>query len=81
MAAKFLDQWCKKFLRSKILSHSRKKPKCSSGVVEGLNLKAKLTARKSFGFRNPEILIIALYDQLGKLPTPGRPAHSAEEAF
>ena len=81
MAGKFLDQWCTKFLGSKILSHERKKQKCPSGFVEGLNRKAKLTARKFFGFRNPEILNIALYDQLGKLPTPGRPAHSAEEAF
>ena len=32
----------------------------SSGAVEGLNLKAKLTMRKSFGFRSTESLKIAL---------------------
>lgn len=53
-----------------ILNWFRAKGELSSGVVEGLNLKAKLTTRKSFGFRNPEIQKIALYHQLGKLPTP-----------
>ena len=32
----------------------------SSGAVEGLNLKAKLTMRKSFGFRSTESFKIAL---------------------
>jgi len=42
----------------------------SSGAVEGLNLKAKLTMRKAFGFRSTDSLKIALYYTLGKLPDP-----------
>jgi transposase len=53
-----------------ILNWFKAKGELSSGVVEGLNLKAKLTARKSYGFKNPEMQKIALYHQLGKLPTP-----------
>jgi len=37
---------------------------------EGLNNKAKLTMRKSFGFRTFRITEIALYHTLGKLPEP-----------
>jgi transposase len=33
----------------------------SRGAVEGLNLKAKLTIRKAYGFKSPECLKIALY--------------------
>jgi len=32
--------------------------------------KAKVTARKSYGFKNPEIQKIALYHGLGDLPVP-----------
>jgi len=53
-----------------ILNWFRAKGELSSGVVEGLNLKAKLTARKSYGFRNPEMQKIALYHSLGNLPVP-----------
>ena len=42
----------------------------SSGVVEGLNLKAKLTMRKAFGYKSPEVLRIALYHTMGNLPEP-----------
>lgn len=42
----------------------------SSGVVEGLNNKAKLTIRKAYGFRSTEHLQIALYHTLGHLPEP-----------
>ena len=42
----------------------------SSGVVEGLNNKAKLTMRKSYGFRTFRCLELALYHSLGKLPEP-----------
>ncbi|KAA3592816.1 MAG: ISL3 family transposase, partial [Candidatus Scalindua sp. AMX11] len=40
------------------------------GVVEGFNLKAKLTMRRSFGFRTLKSIEIALYHTLGKLPEP-----------
>ena len=42
----------------------------SSGSVEGLNLKAKLTTRKAFGFRTYRGVETALYHTLGKLPEP-----------
>lgn len=42
----------------------------SSGSVEGLNLKAKLTTRKAFGFRTFRGVETALYHTLGKLPEP-----------
>ena len=42
----------------------------SAGAVEGMNLKAKLTMRKAFGFRTFEGIETALYHQLGHLPEP-----------
>ena len=42
----------------------------SGGVVEGLNNKAKVTMRKSYGFRTYRVLELALYHSLGKLPEP-----------
>lgn len=40
------------------------------GAVEGMNTNAKLAIRKSRGFRSYEVLKIALYHALGKLPEP-----------
>ena len=46
----------------------------SSGAVDGLNLKAKLTMRKANGFQSLEHLQIALYHTLGALSEhPGGP--------
>ena len=42
----------------------------SSGVVEGLNNKAKVTMRKAYGFRTFRIAEIALYHALANLPEP-----------
>jgi transposase len=42
----------------------------SSGIVEGLNNKAKVTIRKPYGFRTFRVTELALYDTLGKLPEP-----------
>ena len=42
----------------------------SSGPVEGLNNRVKLTMRKAYGFRELDVLKIALYHQLGGLPEP-----------
>ena len=42
----------------------------SSGPVEGLNNKAKLTMRKAYGFRTIKCLKIALYHQMGGLVEP-----------
>ena len=53
----------------------------SAGSVEGLNNKAKVTTRKSYGFRVYKVIEIALYHALGKLPEPKFTANSVEEAF
>lgn len=53
-----------------ILNWFRAKKMFSSGVVEGLNTKVKLTVRKSYGFRTYKCAEIALYHTLGKLPEP-----------
>jgi len=42
----------------------------SAGIVEGFNNKAKLTMRKSYGFRSEEVLETVLYHNLGNLPEP-----------
>jgi hypothetical protein len=39
-------------------------------VVEALNKKAKVTMRKSYGFRTCRVLELVLYHSLGKLPEP-----------
>jgi transposase len=49
--------------RELILNYFRAKKMISSGTVEGLNNKAKVTMRKS-------VLELALYHSLGKLPEP-----------
>lgn len=53
-----------------ILNWFKAKGQLSSGAVEGMNLKVKLTMRKAYGFRTVECLQIALYHELGKLPEP-----------
>jgi transposase len=56
--------------RELILNYFRAKKQLSSGVVEGLNNKAKVTMRKSYGFRTFHVTETALYHTLGKLPEP-----------
>ena len=56
--------------RELVLNYFRAKKQFSSGVVEGLNNKAKLTMRKSYGFRTFHVTELALYHALGKLPEP-----------
>jgi hypothetical protein len=56
--------------RELILNYFRAQKMLSSGVVEGLNNKAKVTMRKSYGFRTCRVLELALYHSLGKLPEP-----------
>ena len=46
------------------------KKQFSSGIVEGLNTKVKLTTRKSYGFKQFKSIEVALYHSLGKLPEP-----------
>jgi len=56
--------------RELILNYFRAQKLFSSGVVEGLNNKAKVTIRRSYGFRTFRTLELALYHSLGKLPEP-----------
>jgi transposase len=56
--------------RHLILNWFRAKGLISSGTVEGLNGKAKLTTRKAYGFRTKEGIEIALFHTLGRLPEP-----------
>jgi len=53
-----------------ILNWFKAKGRLSSGAVEGLNLKAKLTIRKAYGFKSIKCLQVALYHTLGDLPEP-----------
>src|SRR4030043_392999 len=86
-AEKFLDEWVRKTLLSKIEPMKKvakmlrkHKPlimnwfkvhgKLSSGVVEAMNTTAKLTIKRSYGFRQYETLKYALYHKLGALPLP-----------
>lgn len=46
------------------------KERLSNGIVEGFNLKAKLTMRKSYGFKCFETAEVALFHTLGNLPEP-----------
>jgi transposase len=56
--------------RELILNWFEAKGAMSSGVVEGLNNKVKLTTRKSYGFRTYKAIETALYHNLGDLPEP-----------
>ena len=86
-AAKFLDAWCTRAMRSRIepvkkfartvrahrdllLNYFRAKKQFSSGVIEGLNNKAKVTMRKAYGYRTFRIAELSLYHVLGRLPEP-----------
>jgi transposase len=61
--------------RELLLNYIRARKAFSSGVIEGLNNKAKVTMRKAYGFRTFRITEISLYHALGKLPEP-KLAHS-----
>jgi transposase len=56
--------------RELLLNYFRARKAFSSGVVEGLNNKAKVTMRKAYGFRTFRATELALYHVLGKLPEP-----------
>jgi transposase len=56
--------------REVIPNYFRDQKLFSSGVVEGLNNKAKVTMRRSYGFRTFRVLELALYHSPGKLPEP-----------
>lgn len=56
--------------RELILNWFRAKKAFSSGIVEGLNAKAKLATRKAYGYKTFKTLELALYHNLGVLPEP-----------
>lgn len=56
--------------RELILNYFRALKEFSSAAVEGLNTKAKVVIRKSYGFRGLNTLKIALFHTLGHLPEP-----------
>jgi len=56
--------------RELLLNYFRARKAFSSGVIEGMNNKAKVTMRKAYGFRTFRITEISLYHALGKLPEP-----------
>jgi len=56
--------------RELLLNWFRAKGQLSAGVVEGFNNKAKVTMRKSYGFRTVDALEVALYHNLASLPEP-----------
>jgi len=56
--------------RELILNWFRAQKEFSSGVVEGLNNKAKLSTKMAYGFGTFNGLEIALYHRLGDLPEP-----------
>ena len=56
--------------RELLLNYFRARKEFSSGVIEGLNNKAKVTMRKAYGYRTFRIAELSLYHVLGKLPEP-----------
>ena len=87
-AAKFLDAWCKRAMRSRIepvkrfartvrahrellLNYFKAKKQFSSGIIEGLNNKAKVTMRKAYDYRTFRIAELSpLCHVLGRLSEP-----------
>ena len=56
--------------RDLLLNYFRARKEFSSGVIEGLNNKAKVTMRKAYGYRSFHIAELSLFHVLGKLPEP-----------
>jgi transposase len=66
--------------RTLILNYFKAKKEFSSGVVEGLNNKAKVTMRKSYGFRTFRILELALIIHLENYRSLSLPMNSSDES-
>ena len=56
--------------RELLLNWFRAKGEISSRSVEGMNTKAKVALRKSYGFKTFEVYQTVLYHELAKLPEP-----------
>src|SRR5438270_4418774 len=65
--------------RELILNYFRAQKLLSSGVVEGLNNKAKVTMRKSYGFRTFRCLELPSITHLASYPSQNRPTISSDE--
>jgi Transposase len=97
-AGKFLDEWCRQVMRSRIepmkniarslrehrqliLNYFRAQKMLSSGVVEGLNNKAKVTMRKSLrGFAPSVVSNLRSITHLANCPNPSPPTNFSEES-
>ena len=85
-ARRFLEGWIDRVMRSKIeglkrvaktfrrhtelILNSVVTTDVARGAVEGFNNKAKVTMRKSYGFRSYRVAELALYHSLADLPQP-----------
>jgi hypothetical protein len=67
--------------RELILNYFRAKKTISSGTVEGLNNKAKVTMRKSYGFRAFRVLELSLYKPLASFPSRNQPTIYSKESI
>ena len=56
--------------RELLLNWFKAKGTISSGSVEGMNNKVKVTTRKAYGFRSYKAIRLTLYHNLGRLPEP-----------
>jgi transposase len=67
-----LKQVAKSFRKHRelILNYFKARKAFSSGVVEGLNNKAKLGIRRGYGIKGDDVLDTVLFHQLGALPEP-----------
>ena len=65
--------------RELILNYFRAQKLITSGVVVGLNNKAKVTMRKSYGFRTYRVLDWHSITHLASCPSPNLPAISSDE--
>ena len=63
-----------------ILNYFKAQKQFSSGVIEGLNNKARVTMRRSYGSRTFRILERALYTHLANYPRRNLPMNSSDES-
>jgi transposase len=67
--------------RELILNYFRAGKLISSGVVEGLNNKAKVTMRKSYGVRTYRVLELPPTTHLASCQSQNQPTISSDEFF
>jgi transposase len=56
--------------RALLMNWFRVRGTVALGAVEGFNNKARVTTKRSYGFRSYDLLELALYQTLGQLPEP-----------